>query len=296
MFRRMSGFEIPVNPPTAITVAGRDAWQVLLIARESKPYSLVVAFDEATGLLVWYAAEGTDFVTDVTQLATNESLPLATFVYDGPVELEELPVIEVDLTDGLWARVPTYMVDDGQFPCCSMGDRISWDGLLFRTTRLRAVPSTQGAPEITTTYAATPEATYTVRGVCRLVVKPMTVRLDVGGLDLAAEPGTFRDISASGNGEMVEAYSEDFETPEPGQWVEAEGHFVVPWGYEWDFWGGEQPERDWTVLDIWAARRHKSIGPWANRIPAGIDQDDPPRVKQWQNVKAFWVKLAPIDP
>lgn len=33
----------------------------------------------------------------------------------------------------------------------------------------------------------------------------------------------------------------------------------------------------------------------ANRIPAGIDADNPPRVKQWQNVKAFWVKLAPLD-
>ncbi len=119
----------------------------------------------------------------------------------------------------------------------------------------------KGAGEITTTYAANPQATHHIRGVCRLVIEPMTLRLDVAGLDLAADPGRYRDVSPSGSGEMVEAYSEDFETPDPGQTVEAEGYFVVPWSHTWDDWGGGQPTRHWTVLDIGAARRP----PRANR-------------------------------
>lgn len=88
MFTAMSGFDEPTEAPTAVTVAGRGAWQVVLAAKKSKPFSLEVAFDHETGLLVRYAALGTDFITEVTHLAINQSLPLATFVYDGPVEIE----------------------------------------------------------------------------------------------------------------------------------------------------------------------------------------------------------------
>lgn len=295
MFHAMSGFERPTEPANAVTVAGRNAWQVVLEAKKGKPYSLTCAFDDITGLLVRYAAVGTGFVTEVTHLRVNWPVPTETFIYDGPVELEGLPVIDVDVADGLWAMVDPSIVDDGEFPQCSVGDTISGDGLLLRVTKLTVVESIQDGPQITLTDRATPHATYTVRGVCRVVVTPMTVRLDVGGLDLAVEPGTFRDVSASGGDEMLEPYSDDFETPEPGQWVEAQGYFEVPWSHEWELWGGEQAGRDWKVFDIWSSRRNTSIGPWAGGIPTGIDPEDPPRVRQWQNVEAFWVKMAPID-
>lgn len=86
MFRAMSGFKKPQEPPAAVTVAGRDAWQTLLVAQERKPYSLQVAFDHATGLLLRYAAEDTAFVTEVTRLTVDEPLPPGIFGYVGPMK------------------------------------------------------------------------------------------------------------------------------------------------------------------------------------------------------------------
>jgi len=86
LFRDPPAFESPVSGPVAVTVAGREAWEVRLAAPGRKPYVLSLAVDRDTGLVLRCAAEGTPYVTEVVDLVVNENLPADTFIWAGEVE------------------------------------------------------------------------------------------------------------------------------------------------------------------------------------------------------------------
>lgn len=86
LFLDPPAFQIAVAGPAPVTVAGRDAWEVLLAAPGSKPYSLRVAVDDQTGLVLRHVAEGTPYIAQVLEIAVNAELPADTFSWDGETE------------------------------------------------------------------------------------------------------------------------------------------------------------------------------------------------------------------
>lgn len=122
-------FRTAVRGPDRVEVAGRPAWQVVLSAPGNKPYVLQVAVDDATGLVVDLAAEGTPYRSTVLELALDEPLPPDTFSWNGPTstarrdELRaraEVEAAPVRPSEGplptYWPGRPTWLttlLDDG---------------------------------------------------------------------------------------------------------------------------------------------------------------------------------------
>ncbi len=86
LFRDPPAFEEALSGPVAVTVAGREAWEVRLAAPGKKPYVLNLAVDNDTGLVLRYAAEGTPYVTEVLDLVVNADLPDDRFSWAGDYE------------------------------------------------------------------------------------------------------------------------------------------------------------------------------------------------------------------
>jgi hypothetical protein len=86
LFRDPPAFNEGLPDPVAVTVAGRQAWEVRLAAPGKKPYVLSLAVDHDTGLVLRYAAEGTPYFTEVVDLVVNEGLPEDRFSWAGEYE------------------------------------------------------------------------------------------------------------------------------------------------------------------------------------------------------------------
>jgi hypothetical protein len=86
LFRDPPAFQEAIAGPVRTAVAGRQAWEVVLAAPGTKPYSLRLAIDHETGLVLRYAAEGTPYIAEVLDIAVNTDLPADTFAWDGETE------------------------------------------------------------------------------------------------------------------------------------------------------------------------------------------------------------------
>lgn len=88
LFRDPPAFQTAAVEPVPTTVAGRDAWEVMLAAPGKKPYALRLAVDQETGLVLRYAAEGTSYFVEVLEIAVNQDLPADTFTWDEETEYQ----------------------------------------------------------------------------------------------------------------------------------------------------------------------------------------------------------------
>lgn len=123
----------------------------------------------------------------------------------------------------------------------------------------------------------------------------MTLLIGVDGLDVIAQASTWSSVPASPDGLAWKPNSEHFAAVAPGQWVQAEGQFHIPWTHEWDVAGRSVPQRNWMVADVRVNRRRAApgVGPGAQSINS--DSHAPPSVRQSASAKNFWVKLTPTD-
>ncbi len=78
-------FGTAIRGPSPVELAGGRAWRITVAAPGAKPYTLHLVVDDATGLLLSYAAEGAGYRCEVLELAVDQSLPPDTFLWDGPV-------------------------------------------------------------------------------------------------------------------------------------------------------------------------------------------------------------------
>ncbi|HSF26958.1 MAG TPA: hypothetical protein VLC50_05510 [Actinomycetes bacterium] len=88
-FTRDNDFSLPMGPATAVTVAGRSAWEFVLAPPPHKPHPLRVAFDDATGVVVRMAVPELSFLIEITELAVNLELDAQTFTWTGPVATDQ---------------------------------------------------------------------------------------------------------------------------------------------------------------------------------------------------------------
>ena len=102
-------FHEPMGPATAVSVAGRPAWAVVLAPPVRKPYPLTVALDEETGALVRMAALEGRFVREMTRFEPGVPVEPERFLWTGPYRTDWYDEEQASRAARTWAaqaRVP----------------------------------------------------------------------------------------------------------------------------------------------------------------------------------------------
>lgn len=188
----------------------------------------------------------------------DETLPSSAFTFQGFIRPYRPPVLEraaMSTSDALWAWLASTQVDDGDLPECDVGGRVR----------------------------------------CRGLLDPMTLLIEVDGLDVIVQASTWSSVTAPPDGHAWKPNSEHFAAVAPGQWVQSEGQFHIPWTHEWDVAGRLVPQRNWIVADVRVSRRRATPGVSPGTQSIKSDSYARPSVRQWASAKSFWVKLTPTD-
>jgi len=89
LLNSMSDGMVADGAASRIEVGGRDTWSIRLLTPNGE--AIIVAFDDATGLLVHVANADGAVLLHVDSLAELNSLPDSIFVWDGPVHQARSP-------------------------------------------------------------------------------------------------------------------------------------------------------------------------------------------------------------
>jgi hypothetical protein len=84
-FTRDNDLSVPMGPATAVTMAGRPAWEFVLAPPPHKPHPLHVAFDDETGVVLRMAVPELGFFIEITKLTVDVPIDAQTFSWTGPV-------------------------------------------------------------------------------------------------------------------------------------------------------------------------------------------------------------------
>jgi hypothetical protein len=152
----------------------------------------------------------------------------------------------------MWTQLANWLVQDGEIPELQPGARLRQVALRAVCWSIGESAQVEGVRELTANTAESePPGRYVVTGRVERANEPNKVLLQVGSIQLSAEPATFHRVGDDGG---LEAYSPAFRIPAVGSQVSVECALEVMAAYEaMDLvWGLQYPDirRDWKVEAI----------------------------------------------
>lgn len=190
-------------------------------------------------------------------------------------------------TDGVWAHLQNWIVQDGEIPELHLGSTLHDRGLRASCWSIEESRAPEGCTELAGPDPSGDGAPhYELTGTVEWGREPSSVLLRVGNFRVLTEPGSFRRVPGTPAEEFaLERFSPDFFVPAPGTRVTVVCRLEVLAGYETDDeFGVFDIRRDWVVRRL--KLQHRALVPVpgrerARRVDNVLRVEDIERMHRW---------------